>query len=397
MKIENSTRAFFSYFICLIMYLAVIGINEMLLTFYFNNNNVSYNEFDQIKYYNLLGYVFAALYLLLFSKYLHIRVNIMLFLVLYILSLISICASNIDFQTNFFYFSMYSASYSVLGSIIFIYLFCADKIKTQSAFICLGLAPPIAHFIHIIFSNITAESYIKIKENFYGLLAIVNISFIIIMSVITFSTSIFKSNIAVDNNNFASVVKNSQLEIVCGFSLFYILSLFSIIISKYNIEPFVGDNIFRYIILLIGCFILGLIGTYIRYRYIRKYNIHIDNIISIALLLILIPAIYFFANDNIINFFEILILTLFFLKIIIGNIKVMISKFETKNLIDAIHLYLLASTVGYFGGYITNNAALHSLGENQFLILVCFVLFSLLTYYIYFFRKYRLWQWKNST
>ena len=395
MKIENSTRAFFSYFLCLFTYLAVLGINDSLLTFHFNNNDVSYNEFDQIKYYNTLGYVYTALYMLLFSKYFHIRANIILFLALYILSLTTICASNIDFQTNFFYFSMYSASYRALGFIVVIHLFCDNKIKTQSAVICLGRAFAITPFIHKLYFLIIAENSINENENFYKILAVINISFVIIMSYITFGTSIFKQNIPVDNNNFGGVAKNSQLEIVCGFSLFYVLS---IIVSRYDIEWFVGNSISRYLILLIIFSMLALIIRYVRNRYIRRYNIHVINIISIALLLIFVPIIYFFTNDNILSFFEIFILILLFLKITTNNIQAMISKFDPKNLIDAIHLYLLGCSCGWFGGYITNNAEVDSLGENGygFLISVCFVLFSLLTYYIYFFRKYKLWQWKNS-
>jgi hypothetical protein len=78
--------------------------------------------------------------------------------------------------------------------------------------------------------------------------------------------------------------------------------------------------------------------------------------------------------------------------IAVGNLLVITKKFDEINLVLSISLYLLGCCSGYYCGYITIDTAEDTLGENGFLISICFVLFSLLIYYVYLFRKYRLSQ-----
>jgi hypothetical protein len=111
--------AFFTYFSCVVVYFVILATNETFLTSQLGNYEISFTEYDQIEYYKILGYVAAAIFLLMFSTVISLKVGMILGAVLYFLSIIVISSGDISSQTNFFYFSLYSASYTVVGSTIF--------------------------------------------------------------------------------------------------------------------------------------------------------------------------------------------------------------------------------------------------------------------------------------
>ena len=76
----------------------------------------------------------------------------------------------------------------------------------------------------------------------------------------------------------------------------------------------------------------------------------------------------------------------------IGNIFILTEKFEGINFTSALAIYTLAASMGYYCGYITSDTSEETLGPNGFLISICFVLTSLLLYYLYLFKKFKLYR-----
>lgn len=392
--IKNSQlQAFLTYLLCVVVYFAILQIDQAFLSFYLDNKDVSFNEYDQIIYHQITGYIFASIFLLLFSKFFTARSLATLCLITYIISMLSICFDDINIQTNFLYFSLYSTSHIIIGYVIFIHLFDDKGLSSEGTVISICFSLLVALFINQIVNIIFIKNIAYITTYDLTQLIIANIVFVTISYIIIFSLSIFKKKINMDDHNFSGVIKNSELEIICGFSVFYI---FRIIIDGYDNYFVLGQlpsledgNIDNYMILLIF-----LVVTSIMFN-IKRFNLYLIKIFAIAISLCIfltIPYWSIYKNGNFIGWAG---LGIMFPIIVICNILVIRKKFDEANFTTGTELYMLGCTVGYYCGLITSENLEDTVGENGFLVSVSFVLFSLLAYYIYFFRKYRLWQWRN--
>ena len=380
---NNRMHAFFTYFFCVVVYFLVLDANETFLTSLRSNYEVSFSEYDQIEYYKILGYVAASIFLLIFSRFLSLNVSMILGAILYLLSIVAISSSDINTQTNFFYFSLYSASYLVVGSTICLYIICDTKLSSELNLICICLASIIAFFINEI------KFFIVIIDGLAGLL-VTNLILFGIFVLINLSYPIFKKEIKATDYNFSGVVKNMELEIICGFSSFYILM---VVIDGYDIYS-ITDQLFTIIDSSIRHYMMALIVFIISLLilYIKKVNTHIMNICSIGLSFSLFVTMPYWAEYKILGLVGWFSLGLLYSIVLVANIFGIIKKFDEINLVTAVSLYLLGCCAGYYCGYITIDTSENTLGENGFLISICFVLFSLLIYYVYLFRKYKLSQ-----
>ncbi len=378
---NNRMPAFFTYFSCVVVYFVILATNETFLTSHLGNYEISFTEYDEIEYYKILGYIAAAIFLLMFSTVISLKVGMILAAVLYFLSIIVISSGDITSQTNFFYFSLYSASYTVVGSTIFLYILCDTKLSSEFTLICTCLASSISIFLNEI------KFFIITSQGLKGLV-IANVILIGTLVLINFSYPIFKKKIKTTDYNFSGVVRNMELEIICGFSLFYILM---VVIDGYDIYSItdqlftIVDSSIRHYMLALIVFIVSLLILYI-----KKVNIHMVNICCIGLSFSLFVTIKYWAEHKILGLIGWFIFGLLISIIVVGNLFVITKKFDEINLVSSISLYLLGCCSGYYCGYITIGTAEDTLGENGFLISICFVLFSLLIYYVYLFRKYRL-------
>ena len=380
---NNRMHAFFTYFSCVVVYFVILSTNETFLTSQLSNYEISFTEYDQIEYYKILGYVAGAIFLLMFSTVFSLNVGMILGAILYFLSIMVISSADITSQTNFFYFALYSASYTVVGSTIFLYILCDTDLGSDFTLICTCLASSIAIFLNEIKFFIITSPGVK------GVV-MANVILIGALVLINFSYPIFKKKIKTTDYNFSGVVRNMELEIISGFSLFYILM---VVIDGYDIYSItdqlftiVDSSIRRYMIALI-VFIVSLLILYI-----KKVNIHMVNIGSVGLAFILFVTMKYWAEYKILGLIGWFVLGLVLSIIAVGNLFVITKKFDEMNLVTSISLYLLGCCSGYYCGYITIDTAEDTLSENGFLISICFVLFSLLIYYVYLFRKYRLSQ-----
>ncbi len=379
-------RAFFTYFFCVVVYFVILATNDTFLTSHHSNQEVSFTEYDQIEYYKILGYMVASIFLLIFSRIIPLNMAITLGTILYFLSMMAISLGDITSQTNFLYFSLYAASYIVVGSAIFLYILCDTKVSNSFTLICVCLAAVVSFVINEIkFFLLTSNKPTGLTE-----LIITNVILLVVLVLINRGYPIFKREIKSTDYNFSGVVKNMELEILCGFSLFYILM---IVIDGYDVYSItnhlftiVDSSIHNYMMLLI-VFIVSLLMLYI-----KKVNIHIVNISAIGLSFSLFVTISYWAEYKVLGLIGWFVLGLLLSVVAICNVFVITKKFDEINLVTAVSLYLLGCSGGYYCGYITIDTSEDTLGENGFLISVCFVLFSLLAYYIYLFKKYRLSQ-----
>ncbi len=380
---NNRMHAFFTYFFCVVVYFVALGANETFLTSLRSNYEISFSEYDQIEYYKILGYVAASICLLVFSRFLSLKVFMILCTVLYLLSMVAISSSDINNQTNFFYFSLYSASYLIIGSAIFIYIFCDTDLSSEFNLICICLASIVSFFINEI------KFFVVTIDGLAGLV-ITNVILLGIFVLINLNYPIFKKKIKSTDYNFSGVVKNMELEILCGFSLFYILM---IVIDGYDIYSMtdqlftIVDTSIRHYMMVLIVFVISLLMLYV-----KKVNIHRVSIGSIGLSFTLFVTMPFWAGYNVLGLVGWFILGVLYSIIFVTNILGITKKFDEINLVTAFSLYLLGCCAGYYCGYITIDTSEDTLGENGFLISICFVLLSLLIYYVYLFRKYKLSQ-----
>jgi len=378
---NNRMHAFFTYFSCVVVYFVILATNETFLTSQLGNHEISFTEYDQIKYYKILGYVAASIFLLIFSRFISLNVTMILGATLYSLSMIVISSADVNSQTNFFYFSLYSASYAVVGSAIFIYILCDTEFSNEFTLICICLASSISIPLNEI------KFFIIISNGFNGLV-IANIILVGILILINHSYPIFNKKIKTSDYNFSGVVKNMELEIICGFSLFYILM---VVTDGYDIYAITDqlftilDSSIRYYMTMMIIFIVSLLLLYI-----KKLSVHRVNICSIGLSFSLFVTMKYWAEYKILGLAGWFVLGLLLSIVAVGNVFVITKKFDESNLATSISLYLLGCCSGYYCGYITIDTSHETLGENGFLISICFVLVSLLIYYVYLFRKYRL-------
>lgn len=380
---NNRMPAFFTYFLCVVVYFLVLGSNETFLTTILSKQEVSFSEYDQIWYYKVWGYVAASIFLLVFSKFISLNISMVFAIILYLFSIVAINSSDINSQTNFLYFSLYSASYLVIGSAIFIYIICDSKLGSEFTLICICLASIVAFFIN------TIKFFIVTGDELVGVV-ITNVILLVIFALINFRTRLFKNEIKATDYNFLGVVKNMELEIICGFSMFYILM---VVIDGYEIYSItdqlftIVDSSIRHYMMVLIVFIVSLLMLYV-----KKINIHVVNMCSIGLMFCLFATMSYWAKYKILGMGCWVALGLLCSIVTVGNVFMITKKFDGINLVTAVSLFLLGCCGGYYCGYITIDTSEDTLGERGFLISICYVLISLLIYYTYFFKKYKLSQ-----
>jgi len=147
------------------------------------------------------------------------------------------------------------------------------------------------------------------------------------------------------------------------------------------------DTSIRHYMMVLIVFVVSLLMLYV-----KKVNIHRVSISSIGLSFTLFVTMPFWAGYNVLGLVGWFILGVLHSIVFVTNILGVTKKFDEINLVTAFSLYLLGCFAGYYCGYITIDTSEDTLGENGFLISICFVLLSLLIYYVHLFRKYKLSQ-----
>jgi len=125
---------------------------------------------------------------------------------------------------------------------------------------------------------------------------------------------------------------------------------------------------------------------------IPKFNKHNINIVCLASLVILFLLTHIIVGNEFKISLVLLSIGVFIFLPLMSSIAILTEKFEGVNLACAIAIYVLAASIGNYCGYITIDISESSLGRDGFLISICFVLMSLLLYYLYLFKKLKLYR-----
>jgi hypothetical protein len=185
-----------------------------------------------------------------------------------------------------------------------------------------------------------------------------------------------------------------ELETIAGFMIFYV---FMVILNGYEVfaltEHLLILSVTNAKYYMIGA-ILG--GIYALPKLQKSTNMYKANIVCLGILLLIfatmpIWGLYYFTSAVLWVFIGILLYVFF-----IFNILILTEKFDSVDLYYAILIFCLSSAVGFYAGYVTIDATEDTIGENGFLISICFVLLALMVYYMLRFKKDKLSKWTKN-
>lgn len=371
------------YSLCAVSFYSYIIINAKILEEFFAQVSLIFIDFDEIESFKTLGYIIASVIVVLFTLNLSFYKTILIALPLNLLCCFSIVILGADSVIMKPVIMAYSAT-SLMMLLLFIgKMFELRKEKGLGLIILILVEMLIAYTITI-YLNL-----FNINYDLYGMEVIytfkANVIPLLIFCGIIFSFKGYKKTYNNEGYNFNIVVKNMELEFLIAFVVFFVLMSFR---SGYEVFSF-SHNMYFLSSELIGFIYFStivLVIILLKFR-LNKHNIHKTNILSLIcliLLFLLLPIIgrYLFLLVTSIILIGVAIGILF-----IGNIFILTEKFSGINFTSAFAIYSLASSMGYYCGYITINVSEETLGPNGFLISICFVLTNLLIYHLYLFRK----------
>lgn len=376
------------YSLCAVSFYSYIIINAKILEEFFAQVSLAFVDLDNIEFFKALGYIIASaivvLFTLTFSFYNTILIALPLnFLCCFVIVLLGV---------NSIIMVPAIITYSVT-SLIMLLLFIGKMFELRKEkgldLIILILTEILIAYIIIVYLNLFSIDY-----DLYGVEVIYTfkaniIPLLIFGGIISFFKG-YKTKYNYEGYNFNIVVKNMELEFLGAFVVFFILMSFK---SGYEVFSF-SNNMYFISSELIGFIDFSTIVLLIilfKFR-LNKHNIHKANIISLIsliLLFLLLPIIGQYVLPLVIS---LILIGVAIGLLFIGNIFILTEKFSGINFTSALAIYALASSIGYYCGYITINVSEKTLGPNGFLISICFVLTNLLIYHLYLFRKLKLYR-----
>ena len=193
-----------------------------------------------------------------------------------------------------------------------------------------------------------------------------------------------------DGYNFNIVIKNMEIESLVSFSMFYVMMSvrngFEVFSLSHQLEVLSTNTIS---LITFGAISISILLSKIIFPNVNKHKVNIICLLSLTSFFLLIHTV----GDSEIKLGLLLLLigVLIFLPLI-GTLLILAEKFEGINLACAIAIYALAASIGNYCGYITIDTSENTLGDDGFLISICFVLLSLLLYYLYLFKKLKLYR-----
>jgi hypothetical protein len=354
---------------------------------FFAQVSSAFVDLDNIEFFKALGYIIASAIVVLFRLTFSFYKTILITLPLNFLC----CFAIVLLGVNSIIMVPAIITYSVT-SLIMLLLFIGKMFELRKEkgldLIILILTEILIAYIIIVYLNL-----FNIDYDLYGVEVIYTfkaniIPLLIFGGIISFFKG-YKTKYNYEGYNFNIVVKNMELEFLGAFVVFFILMSFK---SGYEVFSF-SNNMYFISSELIGFINFSTIVLLIilfKFR-LNKHNIHKANIISLIsliLLFLLLPIIGQYVLPLVIS---LIIIGVAIGLLFIGNIFILTEKFSGINFTSAVAIYALASSIGYYCGYITINISEKTLGPNGFLISICFVLTNLLIYHLYLFRKLKLY------
>lgn len=385
---KNSFLGFLVYSLCSVSFYCCILINAKILSEFFANEHLSFTDFDNIEFLKMIGYVIASSIIVLFTSFLSFYRVVLMAMPLNFLACVSIILFDLDDLIMRLSLVLYGATFLMMFLLYIDKIFELRSGKKLNLVVFLPAEMLVSYILIVYFDLFSIDEGfddIDVIYTFkYSLIPLV--SFLGIVSY--FKRYRRKRNS--ENYNFNIVVRNMELESLMAFVVFFVLmsirngyEVFSLT-HKMHI---ISSDVISFI-----CFSAIALPVILFKFLFANTNIHKTNITSLVcviLLFLLLPLVGYSPYLLIVNLILIgSAIGLFF----IGNIFILTRKFEGINFTGALSIYTLAGSMGYYCGYITSDTSEETLGPNGFLISICFVLTSLLIYYLYLFIKLKLYR-----
>jgi hypothetical protein len=383
----NTLTAFFAPILCIISFSSFIFINARILDVSLGVRGVSYTYFDSVTFYMMIGYILASFVMVLFIHRLSFFGRMMIAFLLYYFSYLGIMFLNIVETKVMLYFMMHGAGTMMLVLLLVNRLVELYQVKIIDSLIFVILAAFLSYIVIVHFDIFVFEVGSSVSFKFAVIVNIVSLSLFIVLA---FFIKNYKKERDSESYNFEIVIKNMEIEMLLAFYIFYVLmsvkngyEVFSL--SHYMHDLSIANSNF---IIFASVFIALILTKFI----VKGFNIHKVNIICLVCLLVsflLLPIV----GDSLFALNLVLLLLGIFTGVIFfGTTTLMVLKFEGINLASATTIYALAASIGYYCGYITIDTAENTLGSEGFLISICFVLVGLLIYYLFLFKKLKLYR-----
>ncbi len=385
MSNNSNISAFLAYLSCYVVYFLMFHLDDGYLQSIYSTYNISNYESDMIIFYELIGGVGGALSMLTLSRFFLLRTLSIIGTFFYVITCIILRFTVIDSHTNYYYFSIYIASY-LLGSVsLLLHIFYRTNFGHIISVVGIAYSFIISLMIYELFSIFVNWDSVSLAT-----LVISDAALIACFIFLVKKYDVFSDHIDFLEYNFITIINNINLEVVIGYCLSYITAF---IINGYSIY-FIDKGFFIvfensvifHVILLAG---FAAISTAFWSEKIKIYRLNFY--ILLIILLAQLTINYWLAKFNlafaiwVIQFYLIILL-------LILNLILIADKFEGQYKLISVMIYLCYLASGFMSGYVMSRGnELELVIENTFLPM-CLVIIITFAYYAYNYWKKKLFK-----
>ena len=383
-------RMLIPYFICTTSCLFVAIMNSTIVEQILVLNEAPTLILYKVHYYNILGYVVASLALFICNSYANFERIVIFTLLAYIVSTFNIGFFEFSGIIQKIYPMIYSGSNLIIITSLLYYTFNNKNLNQEYLFCFSILNWFIAYFLaHFILSY---KSFKVIVVDIFSIreLIIINLISIIIFFGSFVSNHYFHSSKQKITNSLI-VLKNIDLELLSSFTVFYIIMA---IFYDYEIYEFT-DTLLTIIVSEIKyyIFISILFTSIISSKFVFQKNHHKVNILCIITLIFTFLLTPYWNSNLILSTFCWFIISMTLYLYFWSNLSILAQKFKDSHLQLGITLYMLSASIGYYCSYVIMSNIKSVNNEYNLVTTICSVLFFLLIYYFYRYKKYNLAKW----
>lgn len=385
MSNNSNISAFLASLSCYVVYFLMFHLDDGYLQSIYSTYNISNYESDMIIFYELIGGVGGALSMLILSRFFSLRALSIIGTFVYVITCIILHFTVIDSHTNYYYFSVYIASY-LLGSVsLLLHIFYRTNFGHIISVVGIAYSFIISLMIYELFSIFVNWDSVSLAT-----LVVSDAALIACFIFLVKKYDVFSDHIDFLEYNFITIINNINLEVVIGYCLSYITAF---IINGYSIY-FIDrgffivfeNSVIFHVILLAG---FAAISTAFWSEKIKIYRLNFYILLTILLAQLTIN--YWLAKFNlafaiwVIQFYLIILL-------LILNLILIADKFEGQYKLISVMIYLCYLASGFMSGYVMSRGnELELVIENTFLPM-CLVILITFAYYAYNYWKKKLFK-----
>ncbi|MDG1436556.1 MAG: hypothetical protein P8P83_02070 [Rickettsiaceae bacterium] len=384
---DDTIPPLYIHIFCIISYFTAVFINEFSVTEHLNLVNLSSIQYQQISSVKLFGRLIAAAILLSLIQRSTFKTIINYSLILYSICVFYIISSDAFHSMTLLYFAIYSASIMIISTILLGYILVDSTINNIYSISIYIISILTSYIISVCYEYFTISS----TNDIFMLKIIASNIFPLGAFFITLMySSSYKPKINLNEYRFFPVLKRMELEALLGFVIFYCVVEIQNGYSNYALANLltIFNEVTRNSINIFA--LLTAIGLNIFYcSKIKKHQLSIASLFILNFTCLTMPN---WSKYPLISAFGRVVLITTLYTIFMCSILMLVEKFKGINLFNAIAIYVFCAASGYYCGYVTIATSEETIGSNGLLISICFVLIGLLLYYLYFFKKHKLYR-----